>query len=131
MKRIQKGPVRGISFKLQEEERERKDNYVPEVSALDTTVSGLEVDPDTKVWNHCARENVSLADFSTPPLLRISYMHSTSTLYKSPLFNQSSQLLSVGLEGRDVLFLVQQLGRRERNRIQYQFVLTRLPYERL
>lgn len=69
MKRIQRGPVRGISFKLQEEERERKDQYVPEVSALDFTQNSengqLDVDVETK-------DLLKHLGVCAPPLARVA-----------------------------------------------------------
>lgn len=75
MEQIWRGPVRGISIKLQEEEREkRRDNDVPEVSALDLEFT--KVGPDTKetlrLWGFHRLSNVWVSrptvgiNFKTP-----------------------------------------------------------------
>ena len=54
--------MRGISIKLQEEERERRDNYVPDVSALEQDV--IEVDSETK-------DMLKMMDFQSIPGLQL------------------------------------------------------------
>ncbi|MFH4974079.1 hypothetical protein AB6A40_000788 [Gnathostoma spinigerum] len=63
MKRIEKGPVRGISIKLQEEERERRDNYMPEISIIDPkNLPQIEADLET-------RQMVEAMDMNIPNLV--------------------------------------------------------------
>jgi small subunit ribosomal protein S17e len=49
MKRLARGPVRGISLKMQEEEREKRLDFVPEVPWMDQKVAdGIHIDAVTQ-----------------------------------------------------------------------------------
>lgn len=84
MKRIAKGPVRGISLKLQEEERERRMDFVPERSAIEQDV--IVIDSDTKDMLEVRPPHVSplFLFLSVAPSLS-SYL--SSTFYLSCSFS--------------------------------------------
>ena len=109
MKRIQRGPVRGISFKLQEEERERKDQYVPEVSALDFTQNSesgqLDVDGETKDLLKSMGVRCHSSCLATNFLWWVPLMQVTSSIrFLSTLSpSASSKLWSVRDDSRDDL----------------------------
>lgn len=48
LKRIQKGPVKGISLKVQEEQREKKLDTIPEKSNIDITNTEVKIDESAK-----------------------------------------------------------------------------------
>ena len=59
--------MRGISIKLQEEERERRDNYVPETSALELESIGIDTDTNEmlKLYDFKGLKNITV-ESNTP-----------------------------------------------------------------
>uniref|UniRef100_A0A8C7ESL1 Uncharacterized protein n=1 Tax=Neovison vison TaxID=452646 RepID=A0A8C7ESL1_NEOVI len=72
-KQLQKGSVRNISNKLQQEETESRDNCVPEVSALDQEIN--EVESDTKeILKFLEYGSMCNLQF-TQPTVRMNFKH--------------------------------------------------------
>ena len=85
MRRIERGPVPGISIKLQEEERERRDNWVPEVSAV--VESRIRVDSTT--FNMIKTLGIQ-TDRDTFIPMRV-YARNSAFKYKKKPFNRRYQ----------------------------------------
>lgn len=108
MKRIQRGPVRGISLKLQEEERERRLDFIPQHSALEKEV--IDVDKDTeemlkamnmkieglRVLNNKKVSEVVLYSYLVP------WSQEGSTLNKSLMSNSSMLIVCLYKKQRNV-----------------------------
>ncbi|KAI5560779.1 hypothetical protein BDE02_16G069800 [Populus trichocarpa] len=94
MKQIQKGPVRGISLKLQEEESERPMDFVPEVSAIKSD----QIEVDKEQWRSLIEGETmdmlaSLGMSCFPGLVQVDPL-----LY--PLHSSGSEeVVLVGLQG--------------------------------
>ncbi len=44
MKRIQKGPIKGVSLKIQDEQREKLFDIIPEKSKINANITEMQVD---------------------------------------------------------------------------------------